>query len=451
MTLTAGVNARRLAIAFAIVVGIALLMGNQRHAYAEGSHEGGDNPPITGSEILCKMNDMDGIHPPVPIFNVDECDEETPPPPPPPPPPPTEHPQCSDGVDNDGDGKIDWQPLPDTGDPGCSTPLDDDESDDPTPPPPPPPAPQCSDGIDNDGDGLIDFGGTNSDGGCTSAEDNDETDPPHNPGGGGTTPQCSDGIDNDSDGLKDFGGTNSDPGCESASDNDETDSVGGSESDPPPAPPGGGGNPPAPTGGGNGSPFIIGQGGGGGVVLGAEDCSQYLTAFIRSGKQNDEDQVRRLQTVLHDFEGAAIDINGIYDTATLGAVNAFQAKYASEVLTPWGISAPTGYVYLTTRKKVNEVYCKGTKQFPLSSDEQARIAQIKSQGVLGDSIQPFGKDVLVPEVSSVEDIGSGVNLPAAVIFGDEEEDTAPATTTTRSRHWFSSTFELIERIIRLGR
>ena len=43
------------------------------------------------------------------------------------------------------------------------------------PPPPPAPKPQCSDGIDNDGDGLIDFP---ADKGCTSADDNDEVDPP---------------------------------------------------------------------------------------------------------------------------------------------------------------------------------------------------------------------------------------------------------------------------------
>lgn len=56
----------------------------------------------------------------------------------------------------------------------------------PPPPPPPPPAPivvvpvqpppppVCGDGLDNDGDGLIDFPG---DKGCSSAADGDETDP----------------------------------------------------------------------------------------------------------------------------------------------------------------------------------------------------------------------------------------------------------------------------------
>lgn len=41
---------------------------------------------------------------------------------------------------------------------------------------PPPTTPQCADGIDNDGDGKIDFGiGPTNDPGCTSATDNDES------------------------------------------------------------------------------------------------------------------------------------------------------------------------------------------------------------------------------------------------------------------------------------
>lgn len=70
---------------------------------------------------------------------------------------------CSDGIDNDGDGKTDFP-----NDPGCDTPAENSELDDPL----------CSDGIDNDGDGKIDFP---SDPGCESTSDGDETDPPPPP------------------------------------------------------------------------------------------------------------------------------------------------------------------------------------------------------------------------------------------------------------------------------
>jgi len=61
---------------------------------------------------------------------------------------------------------------------------------------------QCNDGIDNDGDGKIDF---STDPGCSSATDNNETDEGGggNPGGGGVQPQCSDNKDNDLDALVD--------------------------------------------------------------------------------------------------------------------------------------------------------------------------------------------------------------------------------------------------------
>jgi len=50
------------------------------------------------------------------------------------------------------------------------------------PPPPPPASPQCSDGLDNDGDGIADYP---DDPGCDSANDDDEFNAP--PSGGGVT------------------------------------------------------------------------------------------------------------------------------------------------------------------------------------------------------------------------------------------------------------------------
>ena len=59
-----------------------------------------------------------------------------------------------------------------------------------------PTGPACSDGADNDRDGRIDFGlGPLNDPGCTSATDDDEKEP-------GVL--CDDDLDNDDDGKKDF-------------------------------------------------------------------------------------------------------------------------------------------------------------------------------------------------------------------------------------------------------
>lgn len=151
-----------------------------------------------------------------------------------------------------------------------------------------------------------------------------------------------------------------------------------------------------------------------GVVLGATtgDCSKYLSGFIRVGKVNDVSQVKRLQQVLVSFEQASLMVNGIYDAPTLAAVNAFQAKYASEVLIPWGESKPTGYVFLTTRKKVNEVYCKGTKQFPLNTSEAQQVQTSRAAAVPAPSIQRPGVTGAVHLAQPVVTIVASTTPPA---------------------------------------
>ena len=96
-------------------------------------------------------------------------------------------PVCSNRKDDDGDGLIDAL------DPGCQnhlgdyTPYANNETN-----------PQCSDGIDNDGDGLVDHLRDPGCGGLASgyAENLD--------------PACADGVDNDGDGNIDYP---QDPGC----------------------------------------------------------------------------------------------------------------------------------------------------------------------------------------------------------------------------------------------
>jgi large repetitive protein len=107
--------------------------------------------------------------------------------------------QCSDGVDNDADGMVDF---PD--DLGCVSEDDADESSRTEP--------QCKDGRDNDGDGKRD----GNDPGCFAPhQDSEEDDCPDGPG----CPQCSDGKDNDGNGQTDY--PDDSGGCEKASDGDE--------------------------------------------------------------------------------------------------------------------------------------------------------------------------------------------------------------------------------------
>lgn len=89
--------------------------------------------------------------------------------------------QCSDGVDNEGDGRVDYP-----ADPGCSSAQDNSENSEPA----------CMDNLDNDADGKVDYA---NDYGCTSPTDTTES----------PNPQCGDGIDNDADGRVDM----ADTGC----------------------------------------------------------------------------------------------------------------------------------------------------------------------------------------------------------------------------------------------
>ncbi len=93
------------------------------------------------------------------------------------------------------------------------------------------------------------------------------------------------------------------------------------------------------------------------ILSNASSCS-YLTTFMGINSENDSVEVTKLQTFLKNVEKLDVDINGTFDEKTLNAVKAFQEKYVDEVMTPWGVTTPTGQVFYTTQKKVNEIVCK---------------------------------------------------------------------------------------------
>lgn len=161
-----------------------------------------------------------------------------------------------------------------------------------------------------------------------------------------------------------------------------------------PTPPGGGGggggsNPggdtpiiptPTPTGGSGGSAFFGQPASSGGAVLGestsnesapvieafelpvgevlGEDtCGIYLNKYVMYGYSNDPNEVLKLKVFLNEEMGSSLNLDGDYDRAAYNSVKLFQAKYASEILNPWGLSKPTGHVYQTTRRWINMIKC----------------------------------------------------------------------------------------------
>lgn len=106
-------------------------------------------------------------------------------------------------------------------------------------------------------------------------------------------------------------------------------------------------------------------------------CEALLTGYLRYEAANDPTQVSKLQMFLRSREDATnVAITGIFDLQTLDAVHAFQRKYAADVLTPWGMTQSTGYVYYTTQKKVNEIWCG--REFPLDTTQEREIESTKA-------------------------------------------------------------------------
>jgi hypothetical protein len=83
----------------------------------------------------------------------------------------------------------------------------------------------------------------------------------------------------------------------------------------------------------------------------------FLTVFMRKGIDNNPNEVRKLQYFLNTHENAGLVMDGDFGTSTEAAVKVFQAHYANEILAPWGTTTPTGIVYITTTRKINEIYC----------------------------------------------------------------------------------------------
>lgn len=119
----------------------------------------------------------------------------------------------------------------------------------------------------------------------------------------------------------------------------------------------------------------------GGEVLGAAECPAYLTGYVTTFGKNDPEQVRLLEVFLRDGRGEQITPDGLYDALSVAAVKKFQAENINDILVPWGIDYPTGNVYYTTRKKINELYCNNEKAFPLTPLQSNQI-ELYRNGVL---------------------------------------------------------------------
>jgi hypothetical protein len=201
-------------------------------------------------------------------------------------------------------------------------------------------------------------------------------------------------------------------------------------------------------------------------------CDQYLKSSIKAGQQNDPTEVSKLQDFLSTFGGFSdVKDTGVYDQATQNAVRLFQDQHKDDVLNPWGLSGPTGYVYITTRNEVNNIYCQGQKTFALSQADNQEISayrgylnslrNAKSHGVAPASANTFsgnagsdsnvdqsgasvptgttGPDVIERVITSAKE--SATNTSAAVVNATQALGGMVATTAAALSGvtgWFQS-------------
>ncbi|MCC6290764.1 hypothetical protein IT398_01710 [Candidatus Nomurabacteria bacterium] len=147
-------------------------------------------------------------------------------------------------------------------------------------------------------------------------------------------------------------------------------------------------------GGGGGGGSTGGNRSGGGFVPAStitvvpSPCPLYLKEFIRLGQTNDSFEVRKLQAFLNVFMGESLPITGFYSQADFEAVSRMQARYLSDVLTPWGIDESTGYVFITTRLAINNIYCNRSTANDL--DLRNYYPEIGGEITLNQTDEPSG-------------------------------------------------------------
>ncbi|MFA6315022.1 MAG: peptidoglycan-binding domain-containing protein [Candidatus Paceibacterota bacterium] len=138
-----------------------------------------------------------------------------------------------------------------------------------------------------------------------------------------------------------------------------------------------------------------------------------ITTYMKIGLNNNPIEVTKLQAFLKTSEGMNVDVNGIFDQKTLNAVKTFQSKYLSNIMGPWDATRPSGFVYITTLKKINQLTCK--TPLVLNASELAIIEAYKNNldangdfttdGTIGSTANGSSTG-LVLDVSSTSDNGN---------------------------------------------
>ncbi len=113
---------------------------------------------------------------------------------------------------------------------------------------------------------------------------------------------------------------------------------------------------------------------GGGEVLGATtetNFCPFLRDYQHINMENDPSEVNKAKAFFNSYLGLALTLNGTFDMSMFNAVVQFQNMFKPDVLDTWTEEFPgvlddnaTGYLYQTTKWKINSIICPGYETFP---------------------------------------------------------------------------------------
>jgi|GEM_PF-2595143 len=112
---------------------------------------------------------------------------------------------------------------------------------------------------------------------------------------------------------------------------------------------------------------------GGGEVLGAStetNFCPFLRDYQHINMENDPSEVNKAKAFFNAYLGMSLPLDGTFDTPMFNAVVQFQNMFKPDVLDTWTEEFPslndnaTGYLYQTTKWKINSIICPGYETFP---------------------------------------------------------------------------------------
>ncbi len=148
------------------------------------------------------------------------------------------------------------------------------------------------------------------------------------------------------------------------------------------------------------------------------ECS-YLEDYLRIDLDNNPAEVYKLQVFLNDYQNIETPVSGVFDQATFNSVVIFQERYADEILEPWGHTSGTGYVYVTTKKLINEIVCQ--KDIDFTNLQSIEIRNYKELMDILDR-EGFTAPFTSEEIEIIEERFGG-NVSAYLESREDEEVT----------------------------